>query len=139
MVTILITLLLLVIKYILLITDFSLRGVRAISAIAPSDIVMTVPTDSALIVTNNRQPTPFPEFVSPEIWGESLWYYNFFLDINIYIHDMKGFTCTFSSPYRYHRLAFKLLYDMKNDNGPLSWKSQLPTRSAYIYDETYSA
>ena len=81
--------------------DFSLRGVTATSAISPSDIVMLVPADRSLIVTNNRQPTPFPEFVPPEIWGESLWF---------------------------HRLAFKLLFDtiFPKDSSKNSWLSQLP-------------
>lgn len=44
------------------------NGVVATTAISPQSIVLSVPSKFALEITNNRQPTPFPQFVSQSLW-----------------------------------------------------------------------
>lgn len=81
----------------------NIRGMRAVATIDEGSIpVVVVPHRYALEVTNDRPPTPFPGFVSQQLWEQSLWY---------------------------SRLAFKLLHELKvlrNDSTKLVWLDQLP-------------
>jgi hypothetical protein len=45
-----------------------LRGVVATAAIASNVPVVEVNSDLVLQVTNNRQPSPFPDFCSQSFW-----------------------------------------------------------------------
>lgn len=78
----------------------SLRGMKATVNIKSDDSIVVVPAQYAIEVTNNRPPTPFPDFVPQGLWEKSLWY---------------------------HRLAFKLLYEYKVVVGDkLPWLKELP-------------
>lgn len=81
----------------------NIRGMRAVNSIGEGSIpVVVVPHRYALEVTNDRPPTPFPGFVSQQLWEQSLWY---------------------------SRLAFKLLHELKvlrNNSIKLVWLDQLP-------------
>ena len=50
-----------------------IRGVIADEAIMKNDIILKVPEDLAIQTTNNRPPTPFPDFVSQPLWEDSKW------------------------------------------------------------------
>lgn len=78
-----------------------LRGVKSVGKIISKDIILSVPAEYVLEVTNNKPPTPFPDFVQQDIWEQSLWY---------------------------QRLAFKLLDLVKNkkDSKMKYWIDQLP-------------
>lgn len=67
-------------------TNSFIRGVTAIQKIPANDIVLSIPAALALDTTNNKPPSPFPNFVSQELWERSMW-------------D--------------HRIAYKLLYESK--------------------------
>ena len=86
-----------------------LRGIIATSAVGGIDLqasapLVSVPARLVFEVTNARPPTPFPEFVPQALWAESMW-------------D--------------HRLAFKLLYELKvvglDKSEKASWLQQLPS------------
>jgi len=81
----------------------NIRGMRAVDSIDEGSApVVVVPHRYALEVTNDRPPTPFPGFVSQQLWEQSLWY---------------------------SRLAFKLLHELKvvgADSIKLEWLDQLP-------------
>lgn len=83
--------------------DENIRGMRAVDTIDEGSVpVVVVPHRYALEVTNDRPPTPFPSFVSQQLWEQSLWY---------------------------SRLAFKLLHELKvlrNDSIKRVWLDQLP-------------
>lgn len=80
-----------------------LRGIRAMSSISENDIIVTVPAHLALETTNNRPPSPFPDFVSQKLWEKSKW-------------DQ--------------RLAFMLLFEIKgkaSNSESKFWIDKLPT------------
>lgn len=80
-----------------------LRGIIAVEPTNEKDIIVTVSANSALEVTNNRPPTPFPDLCPQSLWEESLW-------------DQ--------------RLAFKLLYELiqGSESTKKSWLEQLPSK-----------
>lgn len=84
-----------------LIPGTSIRGVFAAAKIDPAKPVLTIAADSVIEVTNNRPPTPFPDFVSQSLWESSLWY---------------------------QRLAYKLLYELiiQPVAEKQSWFAELP-------------
>lgn len=53
--------------------DGDLRGCRAVEAIQPNEIFVTVPRASALIVDPNAR-CPCPDFVSKEYWKQAPWF-----------------------------------------------------------------
>lgn len=97
-----------------LIGSDNIRGVQAIQEIKENDIIITVPANIALETANNRPPTPFPTFISQEIWGKSMW-------------DQ--------------RLAFKLLHEIninsKKSNELKYWIDRLPQEysTTYYWDD----
>mmetsp|Transcript_31311 Transcript_31311/g.52361 ORF Transcript_31311/g.52361 Transcript_31311/m.52361 type:complete len:678 (+) Transcript_31311:58-2091(+) len=82
----------------------NIRGVVAKTDISGDTPLVVVSANNVLEVNNKRPPTPFPEFVTQEIWEKSLWF---------------------------QRLAFQLLFEMKIDIGNNSnkkdWFQQLPS------------
>eukprot|EP01038_Epipyxis_sp_PR26KG_P012355 gene12355-16569_t len=83
--------------------DGKLRGIKSTQPIDSKTIITSVPAKYTIEVVNNRPPTPFPSFVSQNVWEKSLWY---------------------------NRLAFKLLFeaiiDTKSSKEKAFWFSQLP-------------
>eukprot|EP01039_Chlorochromonas_danica_P004313 gene4313-4734_t len=81
--------------------DGKSRGIISDSTIDASKHVLRVPSSLALEVTNDRPPSPFPDFVPQPLWEKSLWY---------------------------QRLAFKLLHEylVLPDSNKKPWFDELP-------------
>jgi hypothetical protein len=78
-----------------------LRGIVATDLIPPEPVVF-VSADVALEVTNDRPPSPFPDFVPDELWSKCMW-------------DQ--------------RLSLKLVSEVKNvtSTSKIAWITELPT------------
>ena len=80
-----------------------LRGMRAVTDIGPNAVLAIVAHKSTIEVTDDKHPSPFPDFVQPKIWQISLWY---------------------------QRMAFNLLYiykgSEKGKNESYEWIRTLP-------------
>eukprot|EP01031_Cornospumella_fuschlensis_P039980 gene39980-48701_t len=76
--------------------DTGIRGATCIADIDGKTPIIEVPASVAIEVTNNRPPSPFPDFVPQPVWEKSLWFHRLAFKL---LHEEKSLW--------FHRLAFK--------------------------------